>query len=334
MTAVEDNRFRILFVTGMNPSREFPLRGVIIRRQAKALRELGHLVEIIEVGGGHGPLRYLTAQSRVSKAIDTSHHHVVHVHFGYGILAVPPTRLPIVTTFYGDDLQGTADARGQLTWKSRLGIVVSHVAAWRSREVVVVSAALRERLWFRSLRERARVVRDAVDPGLFRPLSRDMARQRLQIPDDGPVVIFPHDISQPTKRLWLAQDALDCLKTELPLSRLWVVNGVPPDEMPWYYAAADAMIVTSLLEAGPSSAKEALACGIPVVSVPVGDLQLAAEAPATFRVSEADPHALARVLREVITQSRIERQSTLPRELTLAQAARTLSDIYETALKS
>jgi glycosyltransferase involved in cell wall biosynthesis len=178
------------------------------------------------------------------------------------------------------------------------------------------------------------VVRDAVDPGLFRPLSRTAARQRLGVPPDDVLVIFPHDVRQATKRLSLAEAAVKRLQAKVRSARLWVVNGAQADEMPWYYAAADVLIVTSLLEAGPSSAKEALACGLPVVSVPVGDTRLASEAPAGFLLADANPDDLARALASVLLREGAERVSLLPPELTLARAAQTLHEIYEDALRS
>src|SRR5436190_2177247 len=119
----------------------------------------------------------------------------------------------------------------------------------------------------------------AVEPTLVRAHPREQARKTLGIPDNQVLILFPHDVTQATKRVWLAEAAVEELKDVEPMARLWVVNGRQADEMPWYYAAADAMIVTSASEGGPSSAKEALSCGIPVVSVAVGDIHLFSEAP-------------------------------------------------------
>jgi len=146
--------------------------------------------------------------------------------------------------------------------------------------------------------------------------------------------LFPHDVSQPTKRVELAQAALEAVRTREPDARLWVVNGKPPAEMPWYYAAADVMIVTSALEGGPSSVKEALACGIPVVSVPVGDTVLFAEAPQAMVRADATPASLATGLERAFHLVCGPRRSHLPDELLLPNAARTVIDIYREAVSS
>jgi predicted SAM-dependent methyltransferase len=48
---------------------------------------------------------------------------------------------------------------------------------------------------------------------------------------------------------------------------------VPGEELPMYYSALDAYVITSLKEGGPLTAFEAMACGVPVITTPVGLIQ-------------------------------------------------------------
>jgi len=244
-------------------------------------------------------------------------------------LAVPSLGTPVVTSFYGDDLNGTWTAGGGTTTKSKMGVLISQVVALRSVRCIVVSEALRERLWFASARRKTVVVRDAVDPILFRPHARDAARMRLGIDSNDVLILFPHDVTQATKQVWLAEAAVAHLRAFEPRARLWVVNGGAPDQMPWYYAAADAMIITSALEGGPSSAKEALACGLPVVSVSVGDVQLFDDAPDAMLRATPTPAVLAEALQRGLAIGRQPRRSRLPNSLTLPAAARIVAELYQ-----
>ena len=314
----------------MHPSPAFPLRGVSVVRLIAALRALGHRVELFELSAGGGALGYIRARARVAKAIRTLSPDVVHVHYGSCGLAVPRTRVPLVTTFVGDDLNGTPDRSGRTTWKSRVGILLSLYAAWRSRRCITVSASLRSRLRSSVLREKTCVIRDGVDPAVFRPLPRADARRRLGLPPDAVLVIFPHDTTQLTKRPWLAEAAVAELQRSLPAAKLWIVNGKAPNEMPWHYAAADVMIVTSRREGGPSSVKEALACGIPVVSVSVGDTELFGEVPNGIRAAADNPTDLGAALRDVLKTPR-ERRSLLPPGLELREAAQAVVAVYRQA---
>lgn len=318
---------RVLFVTSLHPTRLRPIQGIIVQRLAAALRGLGLTVEICPIGepGGWGPFRYVLARRRVRDHIREFEPDIVHIHFGYSGVAVPRWRGPVVTTFNGDDLNGTYRAGGGLTWKSRVGLLASQLTAARSNRIVVVSEGLRARLWSSSARRRTSVIPDAVDPLLFQPRRQLVARKRLGLDTARRLVLFPHDVTQPTKRLWLARAAVQELQATVPEAELWIVNGVPPDEMPWYYAAADALIVTSTLEGGPSCVKEALACGLPVVSVAVGDVELLAGLTVGGPVA-AEPVELADRLRRILRDQPDERHSLLPDHLELGKVATRIHD--------
>ena len=101
--------------------------------------------------------------------------------------------------------------------------------------------------------------------------------------------------------------------------------------MPAVYRAADALIVTSDLEGGPSSVKEAIACGLPVVSVPVGDVDVLREASDICVIAPRAPIELARALRGAIECGSGARRSHLPPELELGNAVTLVRAVYEDA---
>jgi glycosyltransferase involved in cell wall biosynthesis len=319
---------KILFVTSMHATAQFPLRGIVVDRIARALRDDGYDIESVELGSGP-PLRYWTARARVGAAVAQFRPAVVHAHFGYSMLAIPNIDVSLVTSFYGDDINGTWREPNGITWKSKLGIGVSQWAAWRSDRCVAVSESLRSRLWTAGWREKTTVIRDAVDFRLFRPLPQATARARLGLAAADILVMFPHDTTQPTKRVGLAEEAVRELQRRVPRARLWVVNGQPPEEMPWYYAAADLMIVTSALEGGPSSVKESLACGVPVVSVRVGDVEMFRDAAQGMTESPADPIALGASLAQALANRPLERQRLLSPSFDIRQAAVALGAVYQ-----
>ena len=74
---------------------------------------------------------------------------------------------------------------------------------------------------------------------------------------------------------------------------LLTVSKVPNTEMPWYYSAADAMILCSDSEGSPTAVKEALACNLPVVSVDVGDVAEIVEGIDGVRICEQTAGSLA-----------------------------------------
>ena len=118
---------------------------------------------------------------------------------------------------------------------------------------------------------RPRVIPSGLDLNLFRPVPRDDARRRLGLPLDRRLVLFVGNPAEPRKRYPLACDALDLLRRTLP-AELLLAWGTPHSDMPLLMSAADALVFTSVQEGSPNTVKEALACNLPVVSVPVGDV--------------------------------------------------------------
>jgi teichuronic acid biosynthesis glycosyltransferase TuaC len=321
---------RVLFVTNMYPGATRPAFGIIVERLEQAIRGLGIEVEVECVSCGRGSPDYLLARRRVAQRVRDFAPDVVHVHFGYTTLATNRER-PRVVSFYGDDLNGeSTGASGRLTLKSRVGIAISRSAAKRCERSIAVSESLRSRIIDSEARSRCLVIRDSVDTSLFTPGDRDAARARLGIARDAELVLFPHSLEQRTKRVDLARAAVDCLRRQRPRAELWVVNGRRPSEMPDVYRAADALLVTSDLEGGPSCVKEALACGLPVVSVPVGDVQVLHEAAAVSFLSSRDPQELSVALARALSLP-VARRSMLPAELTLEHSASAIRDVYRAA---
>lgn len=97
----------------------------------------------------------------------------------------------------------------------------------------------------------------------------------------------------------LDQDAerarIDRLRRELGLADFVKFMGaVPQDELPYYYNAAEVLVVPSRYESFGMVALEAMACGTPVIASDVGGLStLVRDGRTGFLVPDRDPQALA-----------------------------------------
>ena len=102
----------------------------------------------------------------------------------------------------------------------------------------------------------------------FRPLDRAAARRRLGLDPDGRYVLFPSDPARAGKRhdraVAIAGDA-----------EVLAGGAIPPEDMPWWVNAANAVVVPSDHEGYGLATLEALACDVPVLATPVGIAPLA-----------------------------------------------------------
>ena len=131
--------------------------------------------------------------------------------------------------------------------------------------VAAPTAELARELPTRAARERALVLPCGVDLERFRPLPRAAARAELGLDQESPHLLFPADSARPGKRYDRALALAQAL--EVPLHTL---GGVPPEQVPKWVNAANAVVVPSDAEGFGLAVLEALACDVPVAATPVG----------------------------------------------------------------
>ncbi len=267
MTAPE-RPLRVLMVTTGWPMPGQPATTHFIKRQAEFLRAAGVEVEVFHFRGRGSPLNYLRAWLRIRPRLRDRRFDLVHAQWGQsGVLALPK-RLPLVVTYRGHDLHGIVGANGRQTLEGRALQWLCRLVARRADAVLLVSAHMQR---FLTRGTPFHVIPSGLDLSLFRPMERDDARGRLGLPSDRPLVLFAGNPDLPRKRYGLAREAVDLVRRSLP-AELVVAWGRPHQEMPDLMNACDALVFTSSQEGSPNVVKEALACNLPVVSVPVGDV--------------------------------------------------------------
>ncbi len=110
---------------------------------------------------------------------------------------------------------------------------------------------------------RARVLPCGVDLERFHPIPRASARAELGLDPHTPCLLFPADPARPGKR----HDRAAALARDVPLHTL---GGIPPEQVPLWVNAANAVVVPSEAEGFGLAVLEALACDVPVLATPVG----------------------------------------------------------------
>lgn len=240
-----------------------------IVRQAEFLRSAGIEVDVHDFVGARDPRNYLRAWRDVRRRLKSGRYDVVHAQFGQSALAALPCPLPLVVTLRGDDLLGALhDTEGHMTPVGRLLSLVTRFTAGRADAVIVVAEHMKSKL---ARGVEADVIPSGLNLELFRPMPQAEARRAAGLPLDKKLVLFVGAPDLARKRYGLARDAVTRVAQRMPVELLlgW---GVPHARMPLLMNACDALIFTSLQEGSPNAVKEALACNLPVVSVPVGDV--------------------------------------------------------------
>lgn len=328
---------RILAITNIYPSPGAPASGVFVEQQIKGLETLGVQVRMLFIDRRReGARSYYRMTPIIRRAVAEFNPDLIHVMYG-GVMADQVTRLsglpPVIVTFHGSDLLGENLSGLVRKLVSHYGVHCSRLAARRAAGVVVVARHLLQALpkEFQSSGPRVgnasllqpstlnpqpsnahvRIIPCGIDLERFQPMNQTACRAQLGWETNFFHVLFATSGSDPVKRPWLARAAVERLVADGIRAELHVLSNVPNANVPLWINASDALLLTSLHEGSPTIVKEALACGLPVVSVDVGDVAERIDGIEGCYLAEPQPENLALKLRQVHHRSRVGRVTPL-----------------------
>jgi glycosyltransferase involved in cell wall biosynthesis len=328
---------KVLVVTGMYPSQEHPAFGTFVKRQIDSLSIAGCPHEVLLIDGRRSRWNYLKAIWRVNRALRAGQFGMVHAYYGLcGFVASWQFRVPLMVSYCGSDLNPGFAGRERAPLRSLLIFILGQVASWRAAACVVRSQEMLSRLLLPSVRKRAHIVTSGVDLELFRPSDRSAARARLAWEPDHPVVLFVcADPELPAvKQPQLARAAVESAKQAIPNVELRIVAGKPQAELPDYYNASDLLLLTSANEGSPNVVKEAMACDLPVISTPVGDVPGLLAGAQNCHVCSPDPDELGASIVRVLRSGERGDSRERMQKYSLDNTAATLLEIYREVFSS
>lgn len=192
--------------------------------------------------------------------------------------------------------------------------------------VITVSEELREVLEtrFGVDAERIRVIHNGIDPDKFNYRDRETARRKLGLPLNRQILLCVARLSV-EKQLHLLVDAISRLPDvslqafvvgEGPLrkdlgnlitqkglqNQIILTGGITHHSLPDWYYAADLFCLTSAHEGCPVVVHESLACGVPVVSTPVGAVPDLIRPGKNGYLTEPDPDSIAAAIKATLLQ--------------------------------
>lgn len=269
----------------MYPTPRRPALGPFVRDQVEALRELDGLeVELHSFDPPGGIRPYLSEALALARRYRGSRYDIVHSHYGltgFCALAIRGARERVVT-FHGDDLR-----LAKVAPISRLVARLTDLPATVSANLARSEAA---GLGGPGTRRRVAVLPCGVDLERLKPMPRVDARRELGLDPDGRYLLFPADPARPEKRIDRARELVS------EGVELIHYDNTPPERVPLYINAANAVVVTSEREGFGLAPLEALACDVPVLATDVGIAPLVLEGVAGTLCAPFEAEAWRRAL--------------------------------------
>jgi glycosyltransferase involved in cell wall biosynthesis len=324
---------RVLVLTAIYPKPDKPAFGSFVRTQVLGLRAAGVDVDVLVLDGQNRKLIYPQGVFGLRRRIADNPPELVHAHYSYvGAVARTQWSVPIVLTYHGDDLLGTAGFDGRVKPLSRVIAAGGRALGSLVDAVIVQNQQMAARFRHREVH----VIPHEVDLGVFSASDRCRARAQLGLDPDRRYVLFAADPQIPVKNFPLAQRAVEAAQRSLPdlELELLVVHREPQPRLALYMSACDVLAFPSWQEGSPNIIKQAMACNLPIVSTDVGDVRTLISATDGCHVTEPAVDPFARAL---AAESQLQRRTDgrdAVAHLTPDLVSRRLISVYDSVLSA
>ncbi|WP_294142904.1 glycosyltransferase [uncultured Sanguibacteroides sp.] len=246
---------RVLFVCSGNTKEGI---SPIIKNQANSLEKEGCKIEYYTIKGKGlwGYLKNVLPLRRFFKQNDVD---IVHAHYSLSAFAASLAGAkPLIVSLMGSDVQAG------YCYKFIIRIF-AFLFSWKV--IIVKSEDMKEMLGVR----RALVIPNGVDLERFKPLDKIECQKRLGWNINKKHLLFAANPGRYEKNYSLVESAIDIINDAN--IQIHFLKNIPNAETPFWYNAADVVILTSLWEGSPNAIKEAMACCRPIVVTKVGDVE-------------------------------------------------------------
>jgi len=255
---------------------------------------------------------------------------IVHAYYGTvaSFFCLMNSSKPLIITFHGSDLNPVPSGN---IFRYVFSHLLSQISALFAKRIVCVSKGLKRRLWWK--KDKSSVIPCGINMNIFKPMEREEARDRLGWDEADKIILFNARTDPIGKRLDLAEATEKLVKKILPDTKLFVFRGkTPPSEMPFYYNAADALLMTSDHEGSPMVIKEALACNLPVVSVDVGDVCERLESVESSYIIKRDPKDLSKAIVKILASPVRSNGREIVKKISEGRVAEQVIELYREIL--
>jgi len=264
---------KVLVFTNMYPYPAKPYYGIFVKEQVESLKKMGVEIDVLFINGELSKLNYFKCFKRFFSTISKKKYDIIHCHHTYcAFIATLQKRIPVILTFHEGEMF------------SGIGIIqrIKKYGLWK---IVVFSTMFKKFVLKRVsylisvtkdlekfvAKDKFSVIPLGVNLDLFKPISKKVAREKLGLPVNKKIILFPAAPNRKGKRFDIAKQSIDIIKKEDMDILLITLGNIKYEDVPYYMNAADVVLFTSDYEASPMVIKEAMACNIPIVSTDVGD---------------------------------------------------------------
>jgi len=264
---------------------------------------------------------------------------LIHAHFIYpsgyiGVKLKEKYHKPLIITAHGGDVYYQPFKNSEWLRMTKYILKQSDkitTTSTRNYEIITKQLGIPK--------EKVEIIRNVVNKKLFFPTEKRVVRDRLSLSKNVKIILSIGNLLEIKGHNYLIEamqnlapiyNNLLCIivgkgdksKLQAQIERLGltkfvkIVGGIPHEEIPLWMNACDLFVLPSLDEGFPTVIAEAMACGIPVLTTPVGGIPDIIEDGITgFIMENNSPECIAKNIVRALTHPDLERIAKNEREL-------------------
>jgi len=308
---------KVLHITNLYPTNSYPTYGIFVYDQIESLRPYGEQSYYFINAKEKGLVAYLRAIFELRSLIKTV--DIIHCHHQFSVLPLLLyfTKKPIILSVLGD-----------IKKRNWVNKVVFHLVKNKCSSIIFKNSVPD------SANNKYILIPNGVNLSIFKPLSKTESRRKLNLNENDCLVLFVCNgsLDNPIKR----KDKFDKILSQLNQKsndvkyKELILSNVSRLDVPLYYNAANLMLMTSNHEGSPNAIKEAMACNLPIVSTPVGDVKKNIDGVEnSFVANSHDDDELYELVQKINTEKRSDGlQKLIQLKLDSTSVAEKLMDLY------
>ncbi len=334
---------KVLILTNMYPTPEYPFYGIFVKEQVESLRKEGILADVFFINGRDNRLNYSFAVPRLVKKLRFGNYDLVHAHHTYCIYVfwiaklILGLKIPLILTFHEAEALKPPELIPSDIDPVSILVYSKGIKKWALQRTDFLIPVCKDLIEVFNFKKKSTVKPPGVDLQLFQPITKHKCREKLSLSKDKKIVFFPADVKNPDRRTQKGFDILQRAFVILPRENVLLTTGgsISHQDMPLYMNASDVVVQTSNFEASPMVIKEAMACNVPIVSTDVGDTkEIIGNTEGCF-ICERDPRDIALKIEAALSYGRRTegRERIIELGLDLQQISRKIINIYRETLR-
>ncbi|MBK0381649.1 glycosyltransferase family 4 protein [Pedobacter sp. SD-b] len=260
---MDSQKPKVLFITNMFPYPKSINFGVFVKEQIDCLVDnFGIIAKTYFINAQEeGNLVYLKSVFKIFRILKKDEEiDIIHIHYGLSalfLLFFRPKK-KIFVTFHGSDI---LKKQGRY-----IQVIISKYIAKKVDKVFILNDEMEEIM--KKLNVNYEVLPCGVNADFF---DIDPGIQKKE--ENLRLVLFTGDPERSVKNYPLFKEVIQILKAKSQFNiNFNCIHNMSRAEVRAVLNQSDCLLMTSISEGSPQVIKEALACNLPVVSVPVGDV--------------------------------------------------------------